>query len=333
MLYYKKLLSFLQTYGLFVSLFTGISVYCFFHFTSFLNPLKAPLIRLTDNILPIFIFFILFFSFCKIKLKEMRPRRWHFLVLAVQILVPLLLAIYLYYTPESNYFVVIESIIICIITPTAAAAAVIGGKLGGNESSETTMVILSNFATALCIPLFFPLFTSKISGTFFEQFLFLLGKIFPIIICPLFLAALVKIFFPKIHNFIVTRLKNAAFWLWMVNLSMVLARAITNAVHSGSDYSMLLVLLLVGLLATVLQFGIGKLIGSIDGQRITGGQGLGQKNMVFGLWAALSYLSPTVAISCGGYILWQNFFNAAQMTMREKHVQKALSQHQSPYQE
>ena len=197
----------------------------------------------------------------------------------------------------------------------------------------TTYTLMSNLGAAIGIPLIFPLFTNSIDGSFLEQFATLSLKIFPVIILPLLLAFIVRACFKKVHAFIVTTLKDLGFYLWGFTLMVVSARTFANIANSSESTLYLWALAGVGLACAAVQFSLGKLIGQQQHQRISAGQALGQKNMVFGLWIALTYLSPAAAIAPGTYILWQNFINAWQMWYREHKLTLWQAQGVVPYQE
>ena len=90
---------------------------------------------------------------------------------------------------------------------------------------------------------------------------------------------------------------------------------------------------LVSMICSICMFALGKLIGQFEKQRISSGQALGQKNNLFGIWVAVSFLDPTTSILSGGLILWQNVINAYQMWYRERLVNKSKAQGVEPYQE
>lgn len=317
-----KLQRFIRLNILAIAITSGVSIYFIFHYVEFLAPIKYPLKHTVDAVIPYFIFTMLFIAFCKVEVRKMRPRRWHFMLLALQLGIPLLLALLI----KSGWMAAIEvelvGAIACIIVPTAAAASVITGKLGGDESSLTTYTIISNLGAAVGIPIIFPLVSANAAQSdFISEFLMIMGKVFPMIVLPLIVAQAIRWFIKPLHNFIVTRLKEAAFYLWAITLTSISATAVSNMMNSEESGITLFYLALIGLVTTLGQFGLGKLFGHWDGQRISGGQGLGQKNMVFGIWVTYSYLSPTAAIAPGCYILWQNIFNSWQLWYRDhKHL-------------
>ena len=96
-----------------------------------------------------------------------------FLVLAVifiLLLVAITAAVILGYRLTGRALIGMEGVLTCIIGPGAAAAAVVTSKLGGNLESMTTYTFLSNFVTALLVPLIFPLIDPDVTMTFWKSF-------------------------------------------------------------------------------------------------------------------------------------------------------------------
>lgn len=304
---------------LFIAIGVGISTYFIFHYVTWLAPIKYPLKNFIDSIVPLLIFTLLFLAFSKVELKKMKPRRWHFILLLFQLGVPFAVVLLMVSFPELGtlWRLELEGIIVCVITPTAAAAAVITGKLGGDESSLTTYTLLSNLGAAIGIPLMFPLISSNAQGGFIHEFLIIMRQVFPLIVLPLILAQSIRYLIKPLNQFICTKLKEFNFYLWAFTLSTISATACSNMMNSPESAATMTNLALVGLLFTAVQFAFGKFIGHLEGQRISAGQALGQKNMVIGIWIALAYLSPASSIAPGCYILWQNIVNSWQLYYRE----------------
>lgn len=329
----RYLLTKLRPFTLLIAIVSGLIVFLMFHYIKALSPLK-PVAYTISDCLPGILFVILFCAFIKIEYKQMKPHVWHYVLIAFQLIASLLLALYAHFN-ELSYFsaTVILGIIVCVITPTAASASVITGKLGGNESALTTYIILSNLAAAFGIPLIFPLISTSTDIPFFTEFIAILNKVFPMIVLPLIAAVIIKIFFKKLHKFLVTHTKDLGFYLWACIIFVLSAKTFSNIFASKCSTGEIIDFAVIGLLCTLFQFSFGKVIGHIGNQRISAGQGLGQKNMLFGIWVALTYLNPTVAIIPGTYILWQNSMNAWQMWYREKLLIKWKAQGVKPYQE
>ena len=52
---------------------------------------------------------------------------------------------------------------------------------------------------------------------------------------------------------------------------------------------------------------------------VSGGQAMGQKNTILGIWLTVTYLNPTAAIAPCAYVVWQNLVNAWQLWCKEKY--------------
>lgn len=328
----KDLLKKLKPYTLLIAVTLGFLVFCFFNFAQFSKPLR-PVAHVVGESLPVILFFILFFAFSKITLHQMKPRAWHFILVIYQVTGTALLALYLKNFPDSSDIVILEGILICVITPTAASASVITGKLGGNESALTTYIIFSNLAAAVAIPLIFPLFCDMGNNSFFHDCILILKHISPILVLPIILTVTIRTVSPKLHQFILRNTKDIGFYLWAFIIVVVSAKTFSNIAASDKSGLEITIMAAVGFIMTILQFALAKGIGQFGGQRISAGQALGQKNMVFGLWVTLTYLNPTVAIIPGTYILWQNVVNAWQMWYRERNLQRWEKTGEKPYQE
>ena len=327
-----KLIQKLQAWLLAIAICIGCIVYAAFHYLRFLSPLK-PYVNLgLEYVVPCLIFIMLFVSFCKVDVKQMRPRRWHAVLLIIQFVLSVFF-IFMIRTSSSDAVVyTLEGVLVCVIIPTAAAAAVITGKLGGNESSLTSYMLMSNVLSAILIPLLFPLISDN-GETFWHEFSIIVPRVFPMIVLPLFLGLFVRYFVRRLHHFIVNNCKYLAFYLWGITLVSVTGEALRCIVNSDESGFMLIMLAFSGLISCAVQFAVGKLVGHQEGQRVTAGQGFGQKNMVFGVWTAFTYLSPAAAISPGTYVLWQNIVNGFQMWYRTRWNENRAKEGLEPYQE
>ncbi len=311
------MLQFLKNWTLPVAMLVGAAVYCLFAYFPWLSPLKPYVHSTVSYLTPILIFVMLFVTFCKVSYRELKPRRWHGWLLLFQLVICLLLGSILYFFPDWDYKVEVEAAMVCIICPTATAAAVVTAKLGGKASSLTTYTILSNLLTAIVVPILFPLVEPHADMGFWSAFGVILGKVFPLLIAPFLVAMLVRRFFPTLLVRIVA-LHDLAFYLWSVALAIVVAQTIRSVVHSEAEVSTLLLIGLAGLLACALQFFLGKQIGGHYHDRISGGQALGQKNTVFAIWMAYTYLNPLASLGPGSYVLWQNLINSWQLWRKRK---------------
>ncbi len=291
-------------------------------------------------ILPWLIFFMLFFTFCKINPLDLRLHKWHWVVLFTQISLSLLTYVGVYYVTENRYLA--QGLMLCFMMPTATAAPIIAGKMGGSIQNLTTFTLLSNFATTLIVPTVFPLVNPLAEKSFWSAFTLILSHITPLLLGPFFAAWLLRIIFEKRtkKEFVLSvQMAQIPFYLWVGSIT-VLTAVVTETTISNfqSQISNILILLVCSFFICLLQFGLGKYIGyklpaaskgrdyqdvlinpkaapkTMEGvSSITAGQAFGQKNTSLGVWMAQTYLDPLASLGAAAYIIWQNLFNSVQL--------------------
>ena len=189
-----------------------MSVYLFFAHVEALNPAKPLIYSAIGYLTPSLIFAQLLLTFCKISPRELLPSPWHGWLLLIQTVATCGLAAALLLLPVSiEQQIVLEAAMVCFICPTATAAAVITGKLGGSASSLTTYTLLSNLLAAVTVPLLFPLVEPHADLSFFSAFLLILSKVFPLLLCPFFVACLLRYLLKPGHAWRL-RFTGAAFY-------------------------------------------------------------------------------------------------------------------------
>lgn len=309
------MLKFLRNWTLPIAMLVGTLAYLMFAKWSFLSPAKPYVHSFVSFITPWLIFAQLLLTFCKIDLKELKPKRWHLWLLMIQGFSCALAAGVLLLVPMSELNKgVWEGMMVCLICPTATAAAVITGKLGGNAATLTTYTLLSNLLGAMMVPLVFPLVEPHEGLTFWSAFFRILSKVFPLLLAPFFVALFLKHFLRSVHCWLMEH-SGMAFYIWAFALALVMGQTARSLLNS--DVSAWLVAL-GGLFTCVVQFLFGKRIGSVYHDRISAGQALGQKNTVLAIWMASTYLHPLATIAPGSYVLWQNVINSYQLWKKRK---------------
>ena len=132
----------LKNWTLPVAMLTGTLGYLFFANVPAFDPVARWAGPVFDRILPLFMFMILFVTFCKVDFHRMRPVAWHFWAGVTQIAFILVtMALILAYRPVGHSLVFIEALLVCIIAPCAAAAAVV--------MAGTMIMLMSVFVTML----------------------------------------------------------------------------------------------------------------------------------------------------------------------------------------
>jgi bile acid:sodium symporter len=299
----------------------GAGVYLIFYYVSALEELSQKLAPVFDTILPLFMFLILYVTFCKVNFKKLLPVQWHFWVGAFQILfVAIVVGIILFLRVEGKELILLESILACIIAPCAAAAAVVTLKLGGNLEQMTTYTFLSNLLCALLIPICFPLIEPASEFTFWSAFMLIMQKVCLVLVVPMLLALVTKSL-PLLHNFHqwLINIPDLSFYLWGCSLMIVTGTTLKNILHAQTNVSFLLLIAFLGLLLCLLQYAVGRRIGNFLGASVEAGQGLGQKNTAFAIWIAATYLHPLSTVGPGCYILWQNIINSVEIWKKGKY--------------
>ena len=312
------MLNFLKNWTLPIAMLAGALGYFVFANFTFLEPTKPFVNTFIAYITPFLIFAQLLLTFCKVDWRELMPSPWHGWLLLFQVVSASALAALLIFIPmDGSYREVFEAAMVCLICPTATAAAVITGKLGGSASSLTTYTLLSNILAAIAVPLIFPLVEPHADITFFTAFLKILGKVFPLLLFPFFLALFFRYVLPKVHHFLLG-FHDLAFYLWGMALAIVTGQTVKSLMTSDVPGSVQILIALAGFITCALQFYLGKRIGTIYEDRISAGQALGQKNTVLAIWMAYTYLDPVSSVGPGSYVLWQNIFNSWQLWKKRK---------------
>lgn len=314
------MLNFLKNWTLPVAMLAGALGYFVFANFACLEPTKPFMASLISFLTPTLIFAQLLLTFCKVQPRELLPTPWHGWLLLFQLVSTLsVAALLLFVHMNGAYREVFEGAMVCLICPTATAAAVITGKLGGSASSLTTYTLLSNILAAIVVPLMFPLVEPHADITFMAAFLKILSKVFPLLLCPFFLAMLFRYYIPKLHQFLLG-FRDLAFYLWGVALAIVTAQTVKSLARSSAPVGVEILIALAGLVTCAVQFYLGKRMGSRYSDRISAGQALGQKNTVLAIWMAYTYLDPLSSVAPGSYVLWQNMFNSWQLWKKRKNT-------------
>lgn len=296
----------------------GTLLYLLFAFTPSLDAAARFFDPIFNRFLPFFMFLILFVTFCKVDFRQLRPVGWHFWTGLFQVLfIGVLMAIILVFRLQGDSLILMEAILMCVISPCATAAAVVTQKLGGSLEQMTTYTFLSNFITALLVPVCFPMIEKSADMTFLSAFLLILREVFLVLIVPMFLAYIVKHFFHRLHQQIIS-IRDLSYYLWACSLMIVTGTTVRNIVHADTTLALLTAIALIGLVMCVVQFAVGRYIGHYFGHTQEAGQALGQKNTAFAIWLSSTYLNPLSSVGPGCYILWQNIINSIEIWQEEK---------------
>ena len=310
--------SFFKRFSLPVSLLVGVVSYLMFSQIEILEPIGDVAGPLFLDIMPVVLFTILYVTFCKIQIKEMKPRTWHFILQGIRIALSGFFVWLITLASDADTKLVLEGMFICIICPTAAAAPVVTEKLGGSIGSLTIYTIIANVVTSVIIPLFFPMVEKSADIEFFAAVLMVLKNVTVVLVVPLVLALTSRKVIPSFTSWLAKK-KDLGFYLWCINLAIVSGVTMRNILLSTVSGHTLVLLIILPLFVTIALFAIGKAVGRPFGDSISAGQALGQKNTVVGIWLTISFLNPLAAVAPGAYVLWQNMVNAWQLWYKDKY--------------
>lgn len=313
-----SIITLIKNWTLPLSIATGVVVYLIFAFIPALGAASEFFSPIFDAILPLFMFFILFVTFCKVDFRKLIPVKWHFWIGVFQVLfVVIIVVAIMVFNITGEKLIMLESILTCIICPCAAAAAVVTQKLGGNIEEMTTYTFLSNFITAILIPVCFPMIDKEADITFMDAFLKIFYEVCIVLLVPMLMAYIVKHYVRRLHRWIVS-IKDLSYYTWGCSLMIVSGTTVKNIVHADSSAGFIMLIAGSVLMLCIVQFAVGRYIGHFFRSTINAGQALGQKNTAFAIWIAYTYLNPLSTVGPGCYILWQNTINSIEIWQKRK---------------
>jgi bile acid:Na+ symporter, BASS family len=203
------------------------------------------------------------------------------------------------------------------IAPTAIAAPVIISFIRGEIEYVVTAVLITNISSAVIVPFVLP---------------FLLGTDVQISVWDVLEPVLIVMFVPLLLARIVARLssgtraiirkgKSFSFLVWLVNLFIISANASNFLRNEHSDsFLSLITIALISLVICIINFGLGALLGGRRNWQ-EASQSLGQKNLSFVIWIALTFINPLVAMGPTFYILYHHLYNSWSLYQFEKRRQ------------
>lgn len=273
-------------------------------------------LSILSPILPFLIALMLFISYCRVSMSDIKLTKFHYILLAIQYLGSA--AIYLLLRPINE--ILAQAAMICVLTSTATSAPVVAGLLGGSISVTAAYSIISNLSIALIGPVFLSFIgQSEKNVSLTSSFWYIFISVIPILILPFIIALAVQKFAPVVHKKIQSA-QIISFYIWAAALTIVIGNITQYIVlQADGNYTLEIIIASTSLVICLLQFYFGRKIGRKFGRTVAGGQGLGQKNTVLAIWLTQTYLNPLATLGPGAYVLWQNLVNSWQIW---NHAQK-----------
>ncbi len=262
-------------------------------------------------VVPYIIFTIILLTFTAVDITKLRFRPLFIWIILFQVVVSLggYYLLRLFHVNE----IIAEGVFIGVLCPVAASVAVVSTMLGADRNTVTSFSVIGNLVISVVAPIYFSFLGVNQDLPFFTSFLHILRRIGTVIGLPFFIALALQLCLPKANAFL-SRYKGLAFYLWAVALFLTLGQTIHFIFLNGKgNWGSILWLGVSALLFCIIQFGLGKWIGSKYGDTIAGGQLLGQKNSAMGIWMANHYLNPLASVFLAFYSVFQNLFNSWQL--------------------
>lgn len=276
---------------------------------------------------PYLIFAMLFITYCKLNVRDLKPTKSHLLLLCTQL--ALSAAAYLLLLPLNH--TVAEGVFICIFIPTATAAPVVTAMLGGSISFVATYSLICNAVVAIAGPFVLAAIGDNQELGFFQSMLLIMSKVAPLLICPMILALIMRKVTPSLHKAIMSH-QQISFYMWAIALFIIVGSCVSFVINHWDESKLTeICLMIVGSLAACLiQYFVGRHIGASinenyklrnsmpgDSQapdfRVSAAQSLMQKNTVLGVWIAMAYMNPLASVAPAAYIAWHNVMNSWQL--------------------
>ena len=272
------------------------------------------------EVTPYLIFSILLLNNVAVDMKKLKVTMLDVWLMVFQIVVSL--GSYFLFKAFGASELVAQGVLVGVLCPVAASSVVIATILGANRETVTTYTIVGNLMVAIVAPVYFSFIGTLQELPFLESVWLIFRRIAPTIALPFFLALFLQKVLPRANAFL-CRYKGIAFYLWAAALTITLGQTIDFMFLKGKEE--LPAILIMGgssILYCALQFAVGKWLGSRYGDRMAGGQLLGQKNSAMGIWIANTYLLPLASVFPALYSIWQNLFNSWQMWRKDHPAKK-----------
>ena len=267
-------------------------------------------------LVPYIIFSILLLTFTAVDLRRLRLSMLDLWLMLFQVVVSTVC--YGAITLLGGSHVVAEGVLIGVLCPVASSVAVVACMLGARRETVTAYTIAGNLRVAVVAPVVFSLIGDHPELGLVDGLLLMFSKIGTTLALPFFLAVVLQFMLPKANAFI-ARYNKVAFYLWAMALLFTLGQTIDYIfLHGEGNWLNIAWLGILSAVFCALQFGFGRMLGRRYGDVVSGGQLLGQKNTAMGIWMANTFLSPLSAVFLAFYSVYQNLWNAWQLSRIKK---------------
>ncbi|MBO6117803.1 MAG: hypothetical protein J6P44_04575 [Bacteroidales bacterium] len=267
-------------------------------------------------IVPFTVAVMFFLAYCSVDFRRLSFTKTNIAMLILHIVF-----IFVFYGFAKLLFsdTVSKGVLMCAICPAAASSSAIIIMLGGNKEVGITHIILDNVLISFLAPLILSAVEPQADFSYIMSVIDILKKIFPLLILPILVTALLKRLKPK-WTVAIAEYNWLSLLFWSVSLAIIFSRTTDMIVNaSAQDMKDIIIMSSISLVVCILQFGLGKYIGKKLHNSVAVTQGLAQKNTSLGIWLAHAYLAnPLSIIFSAAYSLYQNLINSWQVYRHDK---------------
>lgn len=271
-----------------------------------------PQVHVFSFLIQYLLMLMLFFAFLDIKFKPQTFQRSVLWVLLANVAVGFLSYALLISFDQTFALTAFMT----AIAPTAIAAPVIMSFIKGKIEYVIAAVLVTNISSAVIIPIALPFLIdakAQVQISVWE----VLEPVLVVMFVPLVLAQVAS-YLPQGTQEFLRKRKRFSFPIWLVNLFIISANASNFLRSEDTDsFTRLLVIALISLVLCIVNFGLGALLGGRQNWQ-EASQSLGQKNLSFVIWIALTFINPLVAMGPTFYILYHHLYNSWSIYQFEK---------------
>lgn len=277
----------------------------FLLFASIIVGIFIPQLHTVSFFIQYLVMFMLFVSYLDIRLHRNMFHKSIFFVFFAKDCVAFLL--YFLLLPFQKEFALIA--FITAVAPTAMSAPAVVKILKGDIAYMTIASILSNLFITITLPLYLWLLIGSQSSF---SVLDMLRQTVIIVFIPLIFAQLVNVYIPQVSSYL-KQSKNITLYALCIIIVLIMASS-SNFIRIHQDVSLttLLLLSIISFVICVISFLGGKIIGGRN-FALEASQTLGQKNITFSVWFALTFFNPLVALGPTFYLIFYATWNAYQI--------------------
>ena len=262
-----------------------------------------------NEITPILLFFMLFFTFCSVDFEKIRFRKEYLFLVLYQVGI----SISVYLLVKQYDEILAQGIMLCILAPTAVAAIVMSSMLGANVVSVTSYSLLINLVISIVAPIYFSIMNVPEILPFLVSVKSIILKVFPLLMIPMLLVFVIKKMSEKLSAGL-KKMSSLSFYLWVISATILMGNTMKFILSQDSNRYLTIILLITSsLILCVLQFIFGYYVGKRYKDAPACSQYMGQKNTILAIWMAQTFLNPISSIAPAAYVLWQNFVNTYQL--------------------